>query len=182
MSNDYVSRQSALDAEYRAEYERWFATLPPEEQARLKREGLDEADTNRSGGSREELDEARLSALAPDETQPDPSEASETQPLGRDSADLLASFCARIRSCPNPLMVFDAICFATGVLALDGVSQTDLAKRHNMTRAALSKTATAWVKSFGLNPSRGMKSPKARRVYAALTRERWYERNHRQSR
>jgi hypothetical protein len=94
-------------------------------------------------------------------------------------SDVLAAFCARIRSASNPLLVFDAVCFATGVLALDGQSQTELAKRHGVTRAAFSKIATQWVKTFGIRPSRGMKSAKARKAYSALTRAKWHERNHR---
>jgi cytochrome P450 len=96
-------------------------------------------------------------------------------------ADVLASFCARIRSCENPLLVFDAICFATGVLSLDGCSQSELARRHGVTRAAFSKIATQWVKTFNLPPSRGMKSRKARRKYSELTRKKWHDRRNRQS-
>jgi len=96
-------------------------------------------------------------------------------------SDVLAAFCARIRSASNPLLVFDAVCFATGVLALDGQSQTELAKRHGVSRAAFSKIAIQWVKTFGIRPSRGMKSSKACKTYAALTRAKWHERHRRKS-
>lgn len=179
MPDGYSIRQAAMDREYGEEYQRWIASLSAEERATLEQDGLDEADTSRSGGSRDELDENRMAALAPDEAQTDP----HTPPTpGQNAGDILASFVARIRSCPNPLMVFDAVAYGTGMLALDGVSLTEIAKRHNMTRAALSKIGTRWVKTFGLTPSRGMKSARARKVYAALTRSRWHERNHRQSR
>lgn len=79
-------------------------------------------------------------------------------------ADVLASFCARIRAHPNQLLAFDAACFASGLMDVEGLSETDLAKRHGVSRAAFSKIAVTWCKTFDLPPSRGMRSRKARAV------------------
>lgn len=78
------------------------------------------------------------------------------------AADVLASFCARIRAHPNPLLAFDAACFATGLMDIEGLSQSALAARHGVTRAAFSKLAVQWADTFGLPPSRGMRSARAR--------------------
>jgi hypothetical protein len=81
------------------------------------------------------------------------------------AADVLASFCARIRSHPHPLLAFDAACFASGLMDVEGLSETALAKRHRVTRAAFSKLVVAWSETFGLPPSRGMRSKRARHAY-----------------
>lgn len=179
---NYAQRQNVRDAEYRRAYEAWVASLPAEEKAKLAEVGLAHADVPKDAhGQRQNASDLSAASYAPDiaaQIDPTPSAADNAELR----ADTLASFCARIRSAPNPLLVFDAICFATGVLSLDGLSQTALAKRHGVSRAAFSKIATQWCKTFGLTPSRGMKSEKARVVYAQLTRAKWYERSRRQSR
>lgn len=179
---NYGQRQNVRDAEYRRAYEAWVASLPAEEKAKLAEVGLAHADVPKDAhGQRQNASDLSAASYAPDiaaQIDPTPSAADNAELR----ADTLASFCARIRSAPNPLLVFDAICFATGVLSLDGLSQTALAKRHGVSRAAFSKIATQWCKTFGLTPSRGMKSEKARVVYAQLTRAKWYERSRRQSR
>lgn len=179
---NYAQRQNVRDAEYSRAYEAWVASLPAEEKAKLAEVGLAHADVPKDAhGQRQNASDLSAASYAPDiaaQIDPTPSAADNAELR----ADTLASFCARIRSAPNPLLVFDAICFATGVLSLDGLSQTALAKRHGVSRAAFSKIATQWCKTFGLTPSRGMKSEKARVVYAQLTRAKWYERSRRQSR
>ena len=81
------------------------------------------------------------------------------------AGDVLASFCARIRGRANPALVFDAVCYATGVTDVEGVSATELAARHGITKQAFSKIAVEWCQTFGLQPSRSMKSKTARKVY-----------------
>jgi transposase len=48
---------------------------------------------------------------------------------------------------------------------VEGLSETALAKRHRVTRAAFSKLVVAWSETFGLPPSRGMRSKRARHAY-----------------
>jgi len=181
--NEYAKRQAERDREYAAAFDspealEWIAELPPDERERLEREGLLKPMIQRNGNGclmDQDLAESPLASEKPDIAQ-EPEERTGDQEEMR--SDVLAAFCARIRSCSNPLLVFDAVCFATGVLALDGQSQTELAMRHGVSRAAFSKIATQWVRTFGLRPSRGMKSAKARKTYSALTRTKWHERHH----
>ena len=91
-----------------------------------------------------------------------PSSVSETSST---AADAFASFVARARSHPNPLLLFDAICFASGLMEVEGLSETALAKRHGVTRAAFSKLVVQWSQTFALTPSRGMRSKRARQSY-----------------
>jgi len=189
MSDNYAARQAARDREYQAAFDspearEWIEKLPADERRRLEAEGLLKPLVPGTGnGLRDEdLAESSLASETPDIAAAVDPQQPATEPAAEACADALASFCARIRSTSKPLLVFDAVCFATGILALDGKSQTELAKQHGVSRAAFSKIATQWCKTFGLKPSRGMKSKRARSIYAQLTRERWNERNRRQSR
>ena len=43
------------------------------------------------------------------------------------------------------LLAFDAACFASGLMDVEGLSESELAKRHRVTRAAFSKLVVQWV-------------------------------------
>jgi hypothetical protein len=179
----YANDQSARDAAHAREYRAWIATLPPAERARLAAAGLDKPDTSRRASTR--LGDVHTLAKAASTT-PNPREVAAateaaTEAVGANSspseaifgpdpvqtaaADILASFCARIRSHSNPLLALDALCFATGLMDVEGLSETDLAARHGVTRAAFSKAAVQMSDTFGLPPSRGMRSRRARQAY-----------------
>ena len=187
--DEYSARQADRDREYREawdspEAKAWIAGLDPDERARLEAEGiLSPSLPGRANGVMldGDLADSSVASEEPDlaaEIDGEKDEAARAEAR----ADVLAAFCARIRCCDNPLLMFDAACFATGVASLDGCSQSELARRHGVTRAAFSKLATQWVKTFNLPPSRGMKSKKARQKYSRLTRQKWHERKYRQSR
>lgn len=154
---------------YVDEYERWIESMSPEERDELKRLGVDHPDlpSDRANVREKDLADSPLASVEPDiaaeidhpETCPPGAHADDAR------SDILASFCARIRSCSNPSLVFDAICFATGISALEGQSATELAEQHGVTKQAFSKVAVQWCETFGLQPSRSMKSKKARRSY-----------------
>ena len=146
MSDDYAKGQAERDRRYHDAWESpevkaWLAGLDPAERSRLEAKGLlkpllpGRANGVLLGGDLAD------SSLASEE--PDIADAIDGHQAAHDSAearaDVLAAFCARIRSCSNPLLVFDAVCFATGVLSLDGCSQSELARRHGVSRAAFSK-------------------------------------------
>lgn len=190
MDDDYARQHDARERRYRESWETpeakaWIESLLPEERVRLQQEGLLAPDIPRNGsangcGREEDVADSCRASITPDIVGEIEGGAA-TQASAEQRSDVLASFCARIRCSSNPLLVFDAVCYATGVLSLEGQSETDLAKHHGVSRAAFSKIATQWVKTFNLAPSRGMKSAKARRVYSELTRAKWHERNRRKS-
>lgn len=171
--------QAARDAEYASAYKQWFASLPSAERAQLAAQGLDRPDTARHTSTRDNttvLVRTRSSAMQPDhqiEENDDqvfaathfPAVTPSPTTSATQSADILASFCARIRSHPNPLLAFDAACFASGLMDVEGLSETALAKRHRVTRAAFSRLVVQWSQTFGLPPSRGMRSKRARQSY-----------------
>jgi hypothetical protein len=181
----YTDHQASRDAAYSRAYRKWTSSLPPEDRARLASHGLAAPDAARRTSTRQG-DAHVLAITAADDPTPPPdcddhaeaapgpravdSEASPTGPEGNQAhaaADVLASFCARIRSHPNPLLALDAICFATGLMAVEGLSQAALAARHGVTPAAFSKLAVQMSDTFGIPPSRGMRSHRARLAHRA---------------
>lgn len=172
--------QAARDVEYSAAYQEWIASLSPAERARLAAQGLSQPDISRQTSTREH-DDALISRTESPEPPPGadlvftaanaPVPAASPGPHGSSSvtaiaaADILAAFCARIRAHPNPLLVFDAACYASGLMGIEGLSEKALAARHGVTRAAFSKLVVRWSQTFGLTPSRGMRSKRARKSY-----------------
>ena len=169
----YADRQAERDSAYSTAYCAWVASLAPAERAQLAAGGLSEPDATRHTCTRQHDDVTLDRTAAPEPTPDDLAElADEPAPVSpatpadtTSAADVLASFCARIRSHPHPLLAFDAACFASGLMDVEGLSETALAKRHRVTRAAFSKLVVAWSETFGLPPSRGMRSKRARHAY-----------------
>jgi hypothetical protein len=173
MSEAYAQRQAERDREYRdawasPEAQAWLAALPPDERKRLEADGTLAPMLAKGGGGSlrdRDLADSPLASETPDIAVavdgPDASDGSDA--LGR--GDVLASFCARMRGCANPALVFDAVCYGTGVLAIEGQSATELAAKHGVTKQAFSKIAVQWCTTFGLPPARSMKSKGARKAY-----------------
>ncbi|MFA6286989.1 MAG: hypothetical protein WC661_06335 [Opitutaceae bacterium] len=168
--------QDTRDAEYATAYREWLATLPPDERARLAAQGLGEPDTSRRTSTREHDDSVITRSESPESKPGDdlvftPTQSPPSAPTPDDAppsitaSDILASFCARIRAHPSPLLAFDAACFASGLMDIEGLSETALAKRHGVTRAAFSRLVIQWSQTFALQPSRGMRSKRARQSY-----------------
>lgn len=174
MSHDtaYTLRQAQRDAQHAADYKRWVDTLPPEERRKLRSLGIDRPDVSYHGSNAlfdRDLASSSLAATASVDvvnvTEQIDCEVPACIATTETSGDALASFCARMRGYGNPALVFDAVCYATGLLAIEGRSATELAKKHGVTKQAFSKIAVEWCETFGLRPSRAMKSKRARASY-----------------
>jgi len=169
----YIDRQADKDSSYATAYREWVESLPNVERDSLNAMGLCEPDFSRQTKKNQKGIVTLLSTAATEPTPADVAEfadepaavSSSTSAVITTAADVLASFCARIRSHPNPLLALDAACFASGLMDIEGLSESALATRHGVTRAAFSKLVIQWVDLFALAPSRGMRSKKARRAY-----------------
>jgi hypothetical protein len=179
----YADRQRAMDAAADHVHREWFAGASPEEKALAVANGVDKPDTSRRvsrpQGDAKALarakapdrppDMALLTAEATREAMADhPDEFEDTappDPVQTAAADAVASILARIRAHPNPVLAMDAFCFASGVMGVEGLSETALAARHGVTTAAFSKLAVQFCDTLGLPPSRGMRSTRARRSH-----------------
>lgn len=70
----------------------------------------------------------------------------------------------------NPALAIECLSVVTGISYL-GNSMTDIARRHGVTRAAVSKRCVELSEALGLEPSRAMRSKKARKSYAKRARD-----------
>ncbi len=74
-------------------------------------------------------------------------------------------FAVEVLQRENPRLTVQSFAFAAGLYVLEGKSETEIAKEHGITRAAVSRRVVEITKSLGLPPSRGMKSAQSRTKY-----------------
>lgn len=108
------------DTTYTEAYHAWVGSLSPERRAELDALDLAGPDTRRTTSKYD--DETSLLLAVDPSPRADESECSthesSSASTSRDVADALASFCARVRAHPNPLMAFDSLCYASGLMDL----------------------------------------------------------------
>ena len=167
-SADYKIRQSREELEYAREYEKWFASLSPEERRELASLGLDKPSApGWSSGPAIGTDAGEL-AIAAEIVAPDPDPDADHD--WRVAADLRVS--EAIAKLISELLSNDAT-LATECLALisgvcyTGASENSIAKKYGMTRAAVSKRCIELCERVGVKNFRAMKSEQAREIYAA---------------
>lgn len=179
MPDEYAKHQAQRDQRYRDAWESpearaWIASLTPEERRQHEADGLLAPMLPKGGGGTlldGDLAESPLAAITPDMAEVADGRDTPANADAQTRSDVLASFCARLRSCLNPALVFDAVCYATGILAIEGNSATKLASQHGVTKQAFSKIAVEWCETFGMQPSRSMKSKRARVSYRERARK-----------
>lgn len=162
-----TENQQHNDTIYTEAYHTWVGSLSPERRAELVALNLAEPDTRRTT-SKYDDETALLLAVAPPRREDKDGESApegSCSSTSRDVADALASFCARVRGHPNPLMAFDSLCFASGLMDLEGLSQTALARRHRVTRSAFSRQVVDWIDLLNLSQPRGCRSALARKSH-----------------
>jgi hypothetical protein len=155
-----TEKQLHSDAAYVQAYRVWISSLPPEEHAALAARDLDEPDAKRSTGKVD--DQGVLAVTAVPESDELPGATDVQVQIRMATADALSSFCARVRSHTNPLLAFDTLCFASGLMELEGLSQSALARRHGVTKAWFSQQVIGWLDLFDLPPPRGCRNVRAR--------------------
>jgi hypothetical protein len=177
MKDDYSSRQSAKDAAYERTYRAWVASLPADEREALASQGLAAPMVARHGNGAPDHDmaESPLASHTPDIAAlvDHDQEDSREQPM-RDATDVLRHFVADLLSEGNTRLTIECLAISLGLSAYDGETMTDIAKRHGITRAAVSKRCVDITQRLNLPPSRAMRSTRARRIYqkAQLKRNR----------
>ena len=157
--SDYSETQRTKNAAYRDAYAEWVAKLTPKKRRELEAQGLlsPDVDSYHIGKSKDisELPIAAEEQEAEDMVQGDEAEAAWSA-LRRLIAELLAD--------PNPALGLDCLALVSGIGFL-GESMTAIAKRHRVTRAAVSKRCVQWTRLLRLMPSRSMRSLTARQAY-----------------
>ena len=178
INSSYAARQRERDDKYRREYTEWINSLPPEERRRVKAMGLDKAYLpSGSGGAAKDAAEssrARCEDHLEEPASDDPAhqESPSAQPCSGSPQvtdveglhDLLRRLVGEMVMQSNARLSLDCLALVTG-LAYDGDSMTEIAKRHDVTRAAVSKRCVELTQSLNLKPSRAMRSLLARQSY-----------------
>ena len=165
----YVTKQRARDAEYARKYQEWVKSLTPEERRQLGDLGLDKpqmADTS-AGGYCNAAELAACAVLPEEVDHRDEDAEADDYPQIADSAavhDLLRLLIGELLGQDNARLSVECLALVTG-LAYDGDSMTDIAKRHSITRAAVSKRCVEFTHALRLDPCRAMRSLKARESY-----------------
>ena len=167
MSRDeYSSRQSARDADYQRRYREWVASLSPEDRRELERKGLTEPCVQRHGAGSATGDAADspLMRLGDDPMRvPDP-EPEVTEPETEHVWDAVRRVLGEVICHDNARLTAECLALVSG-LCYPGASMTEVARRHGITRAAVSKRCCELSELLQLRPSRAMRSLTARKRY-----------------
>ncbi|MEE4210808.1 MAG: hypothetical protein V2I43_16275 [Parvularcula sp.] len=154
--SDYNQTQRQRNAEYREAYKEWVSKLSPKRRRELAEQGLLEADVgNFDTGKPVDISDLPL-----------PSDTGVESP--QDESDriweTLRRLLGELLSTPNAQLSLECLALVSGVGFL-GDSMTAIAKRHGVTRAAVSKRCIQLTEQLDLLPSRAMKSLTARQAY-----------------
>jgi len=172
MKDDYSRRQSAKDAQYAREYRAWIDSLPADERRKLEAQGLAKPDVARHGNGSAKGDAADSPlmrdgddpALMPE---PEPEPEPEPSPSIRDDETSWATarhVLGEVLNHANARLTAECIALVSGLIYC-GDSMTDIAQRHGITRAAVSKRCVELTELLNLRPSRAMRSLTARKSY-----------------
>lgn len=176
----YEACQRERDDAYRAAYDEWLAKLDPGERARLADLGLDRPSVpgQGTGAPSRDLAESPLASCGPAEIdepdepdEPDPGAAPGETPAPLSGEpdperlhDLLRRLVGELIGQDNARLSLECLALTTG-LSYCGDSMTEIARRHGVTRAAVSKRCVELTRALNLKPSRAMRSLQARTNY-----------------
>ena len=184
--DDYSQRQKTRDAEYERQYKAWIKSLPPDERRKLERQGLAAPDLARHGNGSAKGDAADSPlmragddpALMPEpepepelEPEPEPDFRCATndaphQPIRDNEAawSTARHVLGEVLNHANARLTAECIALVSGLI-YSGDSMTAIAKRHGISRAAVSKRCVELTELLNLRPSRAMRSLTARKSY-----------------
>ena len=166
--DDYTRRQTAKDAEYAREYRAWIDSLTAAERRKLEAQGLAEPDLARHGNGSANGDAADSPLMRDGDDpavmpEPEPEPAADTCDIER-VWDVVRKVIAEVISHTNARLTAECIALASG-FSYTGSSETEIAQRHGITRAAVSKRCVELTELLDLRPSRAMRSLTARKSY-----------------
>ena len=166
--DEYSQRQKARDAEYQREYRAWVDSLSADERRELEAQGLAKPDVARHGNGSANGDAADSPLMC---SGADPAILPEPEPEPASSTcdeefvwDTVRRVLGEVLSHANARLTAECIALVSG-LSYAGDSMTEIAKRHGITRAAVSKRCVELTELLNLRPSRAMRSLTARQSY-----------------
>ncbi len=167
-SDDYAKKQAKRDADYEREYKAWVKSLPADELKQLEKSGLATPCLQRHGNGAPDHDmaESSLASYTPDiAALVDHDTDEQGTPPMRDATEILRHLVADVISEGNARLTVDCLAVALGLSAYNGESMTEIATRHGISRAAVSKRCVDITTRLNLPPSRAMRSELARKIY-----------------
>jgi DNA-directed RNA polymerase specialized sigma24 family protein len=191
-ADDYAKKQTQRDAQYEREYQAWVKSMSPAERREAEALGLLKPCLAKHGNGSAMGDAADSAlmrigddpALLVDADPLPPEQPQPAEPTHDTEAIYNAIRCvvAEILYHNNARLTAECIALVSG-LAYDGSSMSDIAKRHGITRAAVSKRCVELTELLDLPPSRAMRSLTARKRYrdARIRSTRSHEHNNHSS-
>jgi hypothetical protein len=165
----YDDTKRSRDRDYTTQYREWVATLPADERRALATQGLLEpvVDAMRLGkGEDIAAMPIAVPAYGPNHDDSVPAHADVPAGGGEAAWDALRRVIGELICEDNARLSLECLALVTGV-AFDGSSMSTIAKRHGLTRAAVSKRCVALTDQLHLGRSRAMRSLTARTNYQA---------------
>lgn len=167
-SDDYSRKQKTRDAEYQREYRAWIDSLPAAERRKLESQGLSEPSIAHHGNGSAKGDAADSPLMRQGDDPailPEPEPDRENNTCDSETVhDAIRRVIAEIICHDNARLTTECIALVSG-LAYTGSSMTEIAQRHGVTRAAVSKRCVELTELLDLPPSRAMRSLTARKRY-----------------
>jgi hypothetical protein len=166
-SDDYTKKQTKRDAQYERDYEAWVKSMTLEERREAEKLGLLKPCIQRHGNGAADHDMAESSRAShtPDIAALVDHEDEQAGTINQDAVEVLRHFVADLISEGNTRLTVECLAVALGLSAYNGESMTSIAKRHGVTRAAVSKRCVDITRQLNLPPSRAMRTEKARNIY-----------------
>jgi hypothetical protein len=185
-ADDYAKKQAQRDAQYEREYQAWVKSMSPAERREAEALGLLKPCLAKHGNGSANGDAADSPLLRIGD---DPALLVDADPQHpKPTHDTEAIYCAirrvvgEILCHDNARLTTECIALVSG-LAYTGSSMTEIAQRHGISRAAVSKRCVELTELLDLPPSRAMRSLTARKRYrdARIKSTRSHEHNHHSS-
>ena len=173
MLEDYNQRQAAADQEYQQAYAEWIDGMTPQEREQLAAQGLDEPEmpkrSNGIGLSRDAAEQSSAQCL--DEIIDESASPQEhDDDFWKTAADLRAGeaiirIVSEILGGGNAALTTECLALATGV-AYQGASESAIAQKFGITRAAVSKRCIEIAERVGVRNHRAMRTGRACSAYS----------------
>lgn len=166
----YAERQKIKDAQAKAAWD----AMSPAMKRKMKKAGISYEPPRYDIGKRYDLDDERLnsvSSAACESTTNYSKDYSEEKPSTPDvsseelALDAVRRVIGNLMFDGNTRLSLDCLSLATGV-CFQGETETTIAKRYGITRAAVSKRCVELCKRMGIKPSSAMRSLTTRQAYA----------------
>ena len=167
MADDYARKQPLKDAAYARDYQAWLDTLTPEERWRVAELGLAAPLLPKDGGGgldEDAADSPLASVAAAPIPEPTPPAAPDPLLETEDVWGILRRLLGELLAERNARLSLECMALVSG-LSFVGDSMSALARRHGVTRAAVSKRCVELTERLNLLPSRAMRSLTARDAY-----------------